>query len=626
MSAISQIVRTSGVTKNNPSGFVSDILQLTQALADIGPPDEDNGIVGNTYIDTASGIQYQKGLDGWIPVVDIAAVGPPASVPDPLTINNGLFVNNISGAAGDGFVLDGGNVGDVQVLIGSGQGFQVGQPGALDAVKIQNNGNVLAQSKVRGFELESAGGSHLINIKNGVSGGLIENQTGPLEIKNNAASGINVNASTGPLNLRSNVETSVQDFSTGYSMVINPNTGFTSNSNNSIALTHVTPDKDINVNTAGTGSINLNSAGSLTLDANSFVNINSTMNWGLNDVVNADKIQGPAVTITADTTDLNLESTNADINITAPLAGSANITSGLTKVSSTGGSLIFESAGAAFQLNDTTNTKTFSLDANTGTILNNAAAPLKLQHFTASQPIELQTAGGDILLTDGTASKTMKIKPALSQIIADSAAPFVVGNFSAGQDISFSTNGGELSSNSNLDMINNEIKNVSSFNGSSGITSAQHLSVNSSGVLAFRNQPMTVSLGFKDVGNAGVHYPDGPFNPNPADYDCHPIGPNARRLTSFNLRFLYDVAYTLGGGTSVFEIGYVPTGAPCNTASFVSLFSNPVSTGANITTVNSGALDILVPANASITGRLTNTGNTPSPDNKAELRCSVQLM
>ena len=398
-------------------------------------------------------------------------------------------------------------------------------------------------------------------------------------------------------------------------MVINPNTGFTSNSNNSIALTHVTPDKDIDVNTAGTGSINLNSAGSLTLDANSFVNINSTMNWGLNDVVNADRLQGPTVTIISDTNALNLESSNAAVNITS----AAPITLG--NVAATG---------------------SISIDPTFNKIVGFANAPVQIENFVIGQGITLKTNPAGVASINLEASSvaivapagagSIGIDPANNKITGFANQPVQIENFAANQDIILRPNPGGSGSvvfdvpNGDIDCLNAPINNLSGINGSLGITSAQHLSVNSSGVMAFRNQPMTVSLGFKDVGDSGVHYPDGPFNPNPADYDCHPIGPEARRLTSFNLRFLYDVAFTLGGGTSVFEIGYVPTGSPCNIASFVSLFSNPVSTGANITTVNSGPLDILVPANASITGRLTNTGNNPSPDNKAELKYKLNII
>ena len=159
MSAISQIIRTSGRTQNNPSGFTSDILQITQSLADVGAPSEDIGIVGNTYIDTVTGIQYQKGLDGWVPVVDIAAVGPPPSIPDPLSINQ-LNINRIQGNASDDVTIDAGNIGKCQILSNAADALQIGQVGSEDGVKIQNNGNVIAGSLVRGFRLSALGGAN----------------------------------------------------------------------------------------------------------------------------------------------------------------------------------------------------------------------------------------------------------------------------------------------------------------------------------------------------------------------------------------------------------------------------------------------------------------------------------
>lgn len=606
MSTVSQIVRSA-------EGLAPDIIQINDSLADIGPPSENLGVNGNTYIDTASGIQYQKKSGVWVAVVDIAAVGPPASVPDPLTINNGLFVNNISGAAGDGFVLDGGNVGDVQVLIGGGQAFQVGQPGSLDNVRIQNNGNVLAASKVQGFELEAAGGSHLINIKNGVSGGLIENQTGPLEIKNNAASGINVNASAGPLNLRSNVETSVQDFSTGYSMVINPNTGFTSNSNNSIALTHVTPDKDINVNTAGTGSINLNSAGSLTLDANSFININSTMNWGLNDVVNADRLQGPTVTIISDTNALNLESANAAVNITS----AAPITLG--NVAATG---------------------SISIDPTFNKIVGFANAPVQIENFVIGQGITLKTNPAGVASINLEASSvaivapagagSIGIDPANNKITGFATQPVQIENFAANQDIILRPNPAgsgsvvfDVPANGDVDYLNSNINNLNGINGSSGELRAKSLCV-IGGVMQFRETPRNIEWFIQNAGANNTFYGGKGLSASPADFGALNLGPGPHTLTDLAIRANYNVPWTWGGGTAVLTVGVVLNTLPSIAANYTPLYTLNLNTAGNFYAQDSGPINITIPPGNSFVCRLVTTG-TSSTSNQIDMTISAIL-
>ena len=150
--SLSQIVRTE-------SGLANDIIAMNKALADTGVPAASLGVIGNTYIDTVSGIQYQKEQSGWVSVVDIASVGPPFAVPDPLTLNNGLFVNIIKGAAADGFELDAGLTGHVQVLATGTDGLQVGPVGNEDNIVLTSAGDITAVSSVKTNLVDSVAGN-----------------------------------------------------------------------------------------------------------------------------------------------------------------------------------------------------------------------------------------------------------------------------------------------------------------------------------------------------------------------------------------------------------------------------------------------------------------------------------
>ena len=126
MSSISQTVRTQP-TKGNPTGIASDLLNIGQTLSSSGVPSDSEGLIGNTYIDTSTGITYVKQADGtWQPIYDPGTL--PA--PDPLIAGtvecnfvktDEIEVDTLKGRLADGVVIDLQTAGDLQVVSGSGE-------------------------------------------------------------------------------------------------------------------------------------------------------------------------------------------------------------------------------------------------------------------------------------------------------------------------------------------------------------------------------------------------------------------------------------------------------------------------------------------------------------------------
>ena len=147
MSFVSQTIRSGSTSAANPSGLMGDILALNNSFSGAGAPVSVPGaIVGNSYIDTVSGIEYKlKGDNTWEPYVDFTSFAPPPA--DPLTLDQ-LNVNTIRGNASDSVLIDLGATGDLNVTLAPGQVVDVGGGSAT----IQGNGNITTQSTMRAYD------------------------------------------------------------------------------------------------------------------------------------------------------------------------------------------------------------------------------------------------------------------------------------------------------------------------------------------------------------------------------------------------------------------------------------------------------------------------------------------
>ena len=201
--SVSQTVRTTLRTDANPTGLVPDILQLGATLSGSGVPDSStSGIQGNSYIDTATGIEYVKQSDGtWSPIYDPSTL--PAPDPFPVGTLDANFVNTdelktdkIQGRNAENVVIDGQTTGLVQVVTNNTRALQIGAVGSEDNSYIQNNGYAVFSSGTKQYDLllDNAGGQaikHEVapNYKSYVSGvpseWIIENENAPITLSSN---------------------------------------------------------------------------------------------------------------------------------------------------------------------------------------------------------------------------------------------------------------------------------------------------------------------------------------------------------------------------------------------------------------------------------------------------------
>jgi hypothetical protein len=165
MSLISQIVRSSP-TIANPTGIVSDILNIGKSFTGSGAPVDVPGAIANSkYTDTVSGIEYQLNDDGvWEPFFDFTTLPPPPPA-DPFVVNtvkcDELDVDTIRGKAGDDVDVDVGAVGNLDV-IGSGgtNGIHLKtSAGGFSNIVLQGNGYASFASGIKTYDLFLDNGS-----------------------------------------------------------------------------------------------------------------------------------------------------------------------------------------------------------------------------------------------------------------------------------------------------------------------------------------------------------------------------------------------------------------------------------------------------------------------------------
>ena len=295
-------------TPTNPSGLYSDLLAVGRSFVGSGAPvDVPGAIVYSKYTDTSAGIEYQLDEQGvWQPQVDYSAFAPPPS--DPLSLNR-LNVNEVHGNSGDGFILDGGNVGTVQVVSENiGAAFQVGTSASPDNIIFQNNGYANIKSGVRTYDLQldnyagrqlklEAQGEYKIKVQgtpdvlkvesaldNDIQlvtdgtgkvsvvknlGGQIDIDPQNNKISSNASpftlsSGItNVESLGGSLNLKATSYTQVQDLSSGKAIVLDATSGtIAGNPDAPFVIQNVQANQDLDLKTVAAGNINLRSGSS----------------------------------------------------------------------------------------------------------------------------------------------------------------------------------------------------------------------------------------------------------------------------------------------------------------------------------------------------------------------------
>lgn len=294
-------------TPSNPSGLYSDLLAVGRSFVGSGAPvDVPGAIVYSKYTDTSAGIEYQLDEQGvWQAQVDYSSFAPPPS--DPLSLNR-LNVNEVHGNSGDGFILDGGNVGTVQVVSENiGAALQVGTSASPDNIIFQNNGYANIKSGVRTYDLQldnysgrqlklEAQGEYKIKVQGTpdvlkvesaldndiqlVTDGtgkvsVVKNLGGQIDIdpQNNKISSnaspftlssniTNVESLGGSLNLKAGGLTQVQDLLSGKVIVLDPTGTIAGNPDAPFVIQNVQANQDLDLKTAGAGQINLRSGSS----------------------------------------------------------------------------------------------------------------------------------------------------------------------------------------------------------------------------------------------------------------------------------------------------------------------------------------------------------------------------
>lgn len=292
----------------NPSGLATDILAIGRAFTGSGAPVNVPGaIVYSKYTDTSAGIEYQLNEQGvWQPLVDYSSFAPPPS--DPLSLNR-LNVNEVHGNSGDGFILDGGNVGTVQVVSENiGAAFQVGTSLSPDNIILQNNGYANIKSGVRTYDVQvdnytgrqlkiEANGEYKIKVQgtpdvlkvesaldNDIQ--LITDGTGKISVVKNLGGQIdidpqnnkissnaspftlssnitNVESLGGSLNLKATSYTQVQDLSSGKAIVLDATSGtIAGNPDAPFVIQNLQANQDLDLKTVAAGNINLRSGSS----------------------------------------------------------------------------------------------------------------------------------------------------------------------------------------------------------------------------------------------------------------------------------------------------------------------------------------------------------------------------
>lgn len=261
-----------------------------------------------------------------------------------------------------------------------------------------------------------------------------------------------------------------------------------------------------------------------------------------------------------------------------------------------------------------------------GDVLVNSGGDVAIGTAVAGKTIDLNTNAGAINcdavntnFIDTSGSGAIAINPLSGIAAATGAGSFSITNFTASQDILFQLNGGDIDAN------NNEIKNVSSINGSSALVNNSILNVNTSGSLAWRAYPRCIEMQISGFGANGTDYFNlGTTVVGPADFWGVCSG-NGRRLAEVDVRLLYNTAWSFGGGTATLEIGYVPNGSPMIAANFVVLRSINLDTATPLYGVSFTGYNDSIPFRAAICARTVLAG-TASTSGTAEFTLGMVLV
>lgn len=513
--SISQIIRTSSRSPGNPSGIMSDILSLNNSYSGTGPPPAliAGSVVGNTYIDNASGVEYKLQLDGtWQPFFDFTTI--PVIVPDPLIINNlradEVDCDTIRGKASDNIDVDVGGVGKFNVK--------------------ETGGNKIIFDPLEG-KIQADGGS-------GMTLTAIE-VTQPVRIEAGTTSG-NIQLVAG---------------TSGFVDVKGASSRISTQENNTFLIDHRTPGEDVELKAEASA------AGNVRLRPGLGGQVQCTENLSLQgkDLIDVANIQHTgATTFTMSGTldqDIELKTDGTGkVSVVKNLGGQIDIdpqnnkissnaspftlSSGITNIESTGGSLNLKGSGLV-NVNDLISGKAIVLDP-TGTIAGNPDGPFVIQNVQNNQDLDIKTAlNGQINFRSGT-----------SNIVCHN--PLVATTFGL---------------------------TTSSINASQTYTEAKALIANGAGALVWSKLPETAIFTAVNVGaNANRYLDVSSLSVNPADVPVYPVLQPNTKIRRLEACLMSSVPWNWGGvGDARIKLGYIADNLPCIDANFVSVFEFPIN-------------------------------------------------
>ena len=237
-----------------------------------------------------------------------------------------------------------------------------------------------------------------------------------------------------------------------------------------------------------------------------------------------------------------------------------------------------------------------------------------LLNTTTGQDIN---TGGNIVMNNSEIQRCSALRNLVGEML--------ISNGAVSEDLALSTNGGQVTSNSNLDMLNNQINNVSGVNGSSALIQNSVLNVSNTGVLSYRAYPQSIDMILSGFGGNGTDYFNlGTATIGPADLWGVCTG-NNRRLAEFSIRLHSNAIFNFGGGTAVCDIGYVANNLPMTVANFVVLQSHSFNTNDDLYGISLTGYNVAIPFRASLCARMVLAG-TSSTISTAELSLNIVLV
>lgn len=611
--SLSQIVRTQK-TASNPTGIVSDLLQIGQTLSSSGAPNSSTpGITGNTYIDSSTGITYIKQSDGsWQPIYD------PGTVPvnDPLiagTLESNFVktdeieVDALKGRLAESMVIDLQTAGDLQIVSGSGE-VKLGCPLDMQGNAILNASvmipdplplNQLNVNNIQGFADDNVA----LNLGAG----------GSLNVTCGGTEGINFNGTNariqgnGFAEFQSSVRTFdvISDNFAGRQMTVSP-------SDYSIRVTGLADDISLD---AGANDVKM--ASDLNLDGKSLVNksagqplailnqaagqpviitanggeVQTTGDLNVNafDIKNAGPISGATTSLTSNVGNLDLNAPAGSVNISSTAGdincspGTLNVIGGITNLESTGGSLQLKHTAIA-SITNTSDSSGFVFDSTNGVQAVSTPGLMRFEHAVTNQNLELrceQTGSGSVILNPGASGQ--------------------------------------------IDASSKDIVNVSGINNSASIIQNSVLNVSNTGVLSYRAYPQSIEMIQSGFGNNGTDY----FN-----LGTSTIGPgevwgicsgNGRSLAEFSVRLHSNAAFNFGGGSAQLQVGYIANNVPMTEANFTVLRSVNLDTVSDLYGVSLTGYNDAIPFRAAVCARTVLAG-TSSTISNAELSLNIILI